>query len=460
MSERPREIPEAQPAPLIESAVVVPVRPGRDGWELLLGLRSRRSRFFPGHWSCPGGRLDPEDHPEREGAHARCAARELAEETGISIAFEKLWPIGVRTTPPYQPLRYRSPFFLALLPAETKTPEQWPSPEENEAFRFFPAALALRLWEEGSLPAPPPLPPIIRVLAEAKGVTEEELAHRLAQDNDRDLVAPRFEFVAGLWYLPVKSPTLPPSTHTNVWMPGSGPFALVDPGCAEDEEVARLLAVVNRKRELGAEPAAVLLTHHHRDHAASAGRISRELKIPLYAHPETLIRLRDIEEGRPLLEGEALKFGDTELKVLHLPGHAPGHLVFLLQGTGQVLCGDVVSSVSTILIDPADGDMGRYMESLRLLADLNPQRLFAGHGPPAGPELIEATLRHRQDRERRIEAVLGFRPRPLEDIASEAYQDTPEAHPELARRQTLAHLLDLARQGRARATGGGTYARA
>lgn len=460
MSERPPDIPPAEPAPLIESAVAVPVRPGKAGWEILLGLRSRRSRFFPGHWACPGGRLEAQDDPERQGAHARCAARELAEETGISFDPRGLEPIGVRITPPYLSLRYRTPFFLALLPGETQEPAEWPSPDENEAFRFFPAAEALRLWEEGNLPAPPPLPPIIRALAGAGKGDASSLARKLAEDNDRDLVAPRFEFVPGIWYLPVKSPTLPPATHTNVWMPGRERFVIVDPGGAGEVEDEALLAVVRRREQMGHRPLAVLLTHHHRDHASGAGRISRRLGIPVAAHPETLARCPGLHQPRPLLEGEALDLGEMTLRAYHLPGHAPGHLAFFIPEVGYVLCGDLVSASSTILIDPADGDMGRYLASLRALARINPTRLFPGHGPPAGPGLIETTLNHRQERETRIAALLSSRPATVEEIAAEAYRDTPEAHPALARRQTLAHLLHLVFQGRAANSGGAAFVRA
>ncbi|MBP7146286.1 MAG: MBL fold metallo-hydrolase [Acidobacteria bacterium] len=450
----------AQPSTPIESAVVVAIRPAGHGWDVLLGLRSRRARFFPAHWACPGGRLEDADRPAEPGAYARCAARELAEETGVEVRPEDLKDIGVRVTPPSHCLRYRSPFFLALLPPDATVPEHSPSPDENEELRFFPAADVLAAWERGEIGVPPPLPPILRVLAALPRAGRDELLRALRADAERDLRAPRIEFTSGIWFHAVRSATLPPASHTNVWMPGGERFAIVDPGCEEPAEIAQLLAICERRLHDGSRPHSVVLTHHHRDHAGGAAAIARELGLPVLAHPATLT-LYDPGPGiaaePALVEDARLDLGGMVLRVHHLPGHAPGHVVLAVEGRGCAIIGDLLSGVSTVLIDPATGDMGAYMESLRRARTLGLGLLLPAHGPPLAASALDKALAHREDRERQVREALRDEPRPLADIAREAYADTPGVPSRLAELQALAHLLHLQQQGAATCSPAATW---
>ena len=66
----------------------------------------------------------------------------------------------------------------------------------------------------------------------------------------------------------------------------------------------------------------------------------------------------------------------------HTPGHAPGHLAFHLRERRALIAGDMVGGMSTILIDPEQGDMGAYLDSLERLRRLDCRTLLPGHGPP------------------------------------------------------------------------------
>ena len=68
MSELLKGIERAHAPTPRDSALGVIVRRRADGWHVLLGKRSRQSRFMPGHLAFPGGTLDPEDRPEEPGA--------------------------------------------------------------------------------------------------------------------------------------------------------------------------------------------------------------------------------------------------------------------------------------------------------------------------------------------------------------------------------------------------------
>src|SRR5258705_12522933 len=101
MSELPEGIePATLPDPQDAAAGIVLRRRGDGAFDVLLGRRARHARFMPGNLAFPGGKLEAEDEPEREGAFARCASRELREETGLDIP-PSAWPVaGGRPPPP------------------------------------------------------------------------------------------------------------------------------------------------------------------------------------------------------------------------------------------------------------------------------------------------------------------------------------------------------------------------
>jgi len=453
MSELPAGIPAATAPVPRESASAIVLRTAVDGgWLVLMGLRSRKSRFMPGHLAFPGGRMDPGDRPEDEGAYRRCVSRELQEETGLEIAPESWSDAGERTTPPLFPVRFRTLFFVARVSEDTPL-EVRPADRENEELRWCRPAEVLDDWHAGAVRLPPPVSPILRSLAGA-GDDLEHLARAVDEANSLEQRHGRVEFVPDVWMRPMLTETLPPATHTNVWMPGGQRFVIIDPGSAIEAEQATLFAVVERRRaEQGQLPAAVLLTHHHRDHVAGAAAVARQLGIPIRAHASVLDGLGDTCAGlelQPIADGDVLDLGGLSLQAIFTPGHAPGHLVFHAIERRLLFIGDLVSGLSTILINPDDGDMGAFLQSLERARSLNCQMLFPGHGPPLPGRELERVIAHRRDRESKIAALLSAAPRSLAELAREAYQDVPEMPAALIERQTLAHLLLLETTGRAR----------
>jgi glyoxylase-like metal-dependent hydrolase (beta-lactamase superfamily II) len=261
--------------------------------------------------------------------------------------------------------------------------------------------------------------------------------------------------------LPLATPTLPPATHTNAYLVGpsdGGEAVLVDPGTPFEDEAARLEAALAAAEERGQRLVAVWLTHHHPDHVGAAARVAERFGVPVAAHPATAERLasRGIRVERALEDGQRIELGSAGsgapplvLRVVHTPGHAPGHLCFLEEGLGSLLAGDVISAVSTIVIDPPEGDMDAYLASVERLRSLGARTLFPGHGPVLiDPDAALAELaEHRRWREERVLAAWrsGLR-RPAEMVPT-VYDDAPRQVWPLAERQVLAHLRRLARSG-------------
>jgi glyoxylase-like metal-dependent hydrolase (beta-lactamase superfamily II)/8-oxo-dGTP pyrophosphatase MutT (NUDIX family) len=451
VSERPGGVPPARvPTPRDSASAIVLRESAAGGWEVLLGLRSRRSRFLPGHLACPGGGLEPADRPGEPGAFRRCVGRELREETGLDLPEAGWLEAGERITPPLFPLRFRTRFFVAPLPDLPPAASLEPASGENESLRLARPAAVLRAWDAGEVKLPPPILPILRVLAEAAGEPLAEIARRVAAVNSAEERAPRVEFAPNLWMLPMRSATLPPASHTNLWMPGGRHFLLVDPGSGEEDERARLLEVVGRRRALGHRPVAVLLTHHHRDHVAGAAPVARALALPVRAHEATFDLLATALDGldrSPIADGETLDLAGTSLTALHTPGHASGHLVLHDAERGLLVAGDLISGMSTILIDPDEGDMDVYLDSLARAERLGCRMLLPGHGPPLPGKRLGALIEHRRQREERVVAALASGPASLSRIASAAYADTPGLPEPLIESQTRAHLVRLERRG-------------
>ena len=449
MSELPPGVPPGREPVPAESASGIVLRRGAGGAiEVLLGLRARGTRFLPGHLAFPGGRLDAADRPGEPGDRARCASREVSEETGIEVPVERWIDAGERVTPPMFPVRFRTRFFLAEL-HDFALPTRPPSPGEIEALEVERPVRVLEAWARGETKLPPPVLPILRVLAEMDGRAGDELAAAIAAANAGEERAPRMEFSPDIWVVPLRTATLPPATHTNAWLPGGRAFAIVDPGSTDPVETRRLHEVVARRSALGHTARAVLLTHHHQDHAAGAVELARALGVPLGAHPATLDALGHAgPDVAPIEDGGEIDLDGLVLRAVHTPGHAAGHLAFLVVGRGELIAGDLVSGFSTILIDPADGDMGAYLASLARVADLGCRTLLPGHGSPLPARAIPGLIAHRRERERKILAAISAGGASLAAIARVAYDDVPEAPAALVERQALAHLLDLERQER------------
>ena len=442
----PAEVPRPRP-----SALGIVLREDASGaFEILLGLRAARSRFMPGHLAFPGGRLDPEDGAADDAGFRACASREFREETQLEIPTDAWRDAGERTTPPFFPVRFRTKFWVAALPEGQVLPASLPAPDEVASLDFDRPAAVLTRWEAGEVLLPPPVVPILRLLVGRERWSAEQAADSIRELNTFEDPRPRIEFVPGIWVVPVQTATMPPATHTNVWLIGRERFAIVDPGSDDPEEVERLLSIVRRRAEDGDAPAAVVLTHHHRDHVRGAGAVAEALKVPVRAHRATLGRLPRIPHDfivDPIEDGEVLDLGGERWTAIHTPGHAPGHLAFHEPERNALVAGDLVSGLSTILVGLDGGDMGTYMESLRLMDLLGVRHVLPSHGPPLPGKAFANALEHRIARQDRVLAAIGTGTVGLVDCAREAYADTPQAPPFLREAQTRAILEHLERMG-------------
>ncbi len=275
-------------------------------------------------------------------------------------------------------------------------------------------------------------------------------------------MADRVQMVAPtIQMLPVRTPTLPPATHTNTFVVGTEEAVLIEPATPYREEQDLMAEWVQGLRLRGVEPVAIVATHHHPDHVGGAMALRERLQLPIWAHAMTASRLDGIVDvDRLIQEGERIGLDGptpTALTAIHTPGHAPGHLCFLDEATGMMIAGDMVASVGTIIVEPTDGDMLLYLESLRTMAALEPTALLPAHGdvirdPQA---VLSYYIQHRLMREGKVLEALQARGAPSRPrhLVAQAYADTPKALWPLALGSIEAHLIKLEREGRIRKEG-------
>ncbi|WP_372657858.1 MBL fold metallo-hydrolase, partial [Hydrogenophaga sp.] len=150
-------------------------------------------------------------------------------------------------------------------------------------------------------------------------------------------------------------------------------------------------------------------------------------------------------------DGERLMLHDGEhhstLRVVHTPGHAANHLCLILEEDGLLFSGDHILSGSTTIIDPPDGDMSAYLDSLDRLAQACEEDgiefILPAHGHVIGwaAQSIAQLKAHRLRREAKVLAAMRAVPQgSLDDWLPLAYDDTPAALWPLARRSLAAHV--------------------
>ncbi|MFS0488767.1 MBL fold metallo-hydrolase [Leadbetterella byssophila] len=182
--------------------------------------------------------------------------------------------------------------------------------------------------------------------------------------------------------------------NTYVLTDPSGETIVVDPGCytqAEKEQLKDFLKPFNVK--------AILLTHAHLDHIFGVAYLKRHYDVPVYMHKLDLPILADFEMrckmwGIPgaesfeaekfLEEGDVFTFGQTQLEVLHVPGHAPGHIVFVSHENEMIIGGDCLFRRSIGRTDLPMGDHDTLINSIKTKLFSLPDHytVYPGHMEP------------------------------------------------------------------------------
>jgi len=171
--------------------------------------------------------------------------------------------------------------------------------------------------------------------------------------------------------------------------PETGEAVIVDPGGDEDLIVATI-------EDMRLNPVLIVSTHGHSDHIAAVAPLKRRYSIPYALHElDSEIVSLSVKEAplwgmgkieKPeidiyLEDGGELSFGKVNGKIIHTPGHTPGGISILLDGS--VLVGDTLFFRSVGRTDLYGGNTRDLIESIknRLFTLKDDTKVFCGHGP-------------------------------------------------------------------------------
>jgi len=226
-----------------------------------------------------------------------------------------------------------------------------------------------------------------------------------------------------LWRLTAPNTGVMTGPGTNSYILGSAAagYIVIDPGPPDEAHVARLLEAT------GGQVQTVVCTHSHPDHSPAARPLAQACEAatgrrpPILGLPSapTARAHSEFTPDRALADGERIVLDDpahpVTLRAVHTPGHAANHVCLVLEEDGLLFSGDHVLNGSTTVIDPPDGNMAAYLDSL--------DRLLRACERPDGS---------------------------ADDWVAIAYADTPRHLWPVAKRSLLAHVERIEALGLAR----------
>jgi glyoxylase-like metal-dependent hydrolase (beta-lactamase superfamily II) len=231
------------------------------------------------------------------------------------------------------------------------------------------------------------------------------------------------------------SPWTGPEGNNTYLLTGAVP-TLIDAGVGEPAHIEAVAAALG-----SAALAQILVTHSHTDHARG---------VPALIRRWPGVSVRNLAPDG-CVDGESIAAGDTMLRALHTPGHAPDHFCFLDEATRDVYCGDLARRGGTIVIPAsAGGNLVQYLASLRRIRALQPRRLLPGHGPVVEDpvSLIDGYLEHRVEREAQVLGALRSGATSVDALVQRIYTNLHPTVVRAAADSVLAHLIKLRDEGR------------
>ncbi|MGO4341086.1 MBL fold metallo-hydrolase [Pedococcus sp. 2YAF34] len=213
---------------------------------------------------------------------------------------------------------------------------------------------------------------------------------------------------------------------TNTWVllePGATDAVVIDPGPLHEEHLRAVVAAVEAR---GARVAQTVLTHGHADHAEGAERFAELTGAPT----------RAVGRGHDDLgDGDVVRAGGLELRVVATPGHTSDSLSFALPADHALLTGDTVLGRGTTVVAHPDGELAAYLDSLARLAALtgggSVTSILPGHGPvvPDAAAMVAFYRRHRAERLEQVRQALADGAAqaddPVQAVVERVYADVP-----------------------------------
>ncbi|HKZ39377.1 MAG TPA: MBL fold metallo-hydrolase, partial [Candidatus Hodarchaeales archaeon] len=333
--------------------------------------------------------------------------------TGLLLGH--LLKAGLRTTPEFSQNIFSTQFFLLSLP-RGQQPSISPGHSEFSQGIWGTPEYFIKEFRNLRLRIPPPVLGLLKALREQAKISlgpdgisaPFQALERLCSDDTLPLgLQIPIEVSPGIQAIPFRSRTLAPATTTNLVVIGDQHELLIDPGANTSNEVDRLIQIVGHWVEKK-KPQTILVTHEHQDHWEAALILRERFDIPITLAQETQMALVDrIQADIVLPSNHVFDLGVDSVsgkrwtvRLMHMPGHSPGHVVLYDERFGVLICGDVITGIGTVVIN----DYREYMRTLQHFQTMEVSTILPGHGPVLyeGKETIIRYIDHRKTRERQI----------------------------------------------------------
>ena len=486
-----------------KAATVLLLRDTDGQLEVLMTQRSATASFAPSMYVFPGGAVDAGETFEQ------AAVRECMEELNLALDSRSLRYQSHWLTDRDMPKRFDVRFYVAPMP-EGQTPvadekEQfrptWVRPSEALAMHtakqfpmIFPTIRTLEWFSkfdttaavlkacESNIPHWDSCPRSGNTNGKTGYYMESDSPYgelamvcpdgikRHTLDWIHDAPVPLLKHVRRLT---CGNPSMMTGPGTNSYIIGTQDtgFIVVDPGPygtydlstpdADTAHVQRLFDAC-KNTDGAVDIRAIICTHSHPDHSPAAKPLqalcsAASKAIPKIYGMKSLPTARahsDFEPDVQTKDGDALTLTSSDLTItlraLHTPGHAANHVCWALEEDGILISGDHILNGSTTVIDPPDGHMTDYLESLDKLAaacdQYDIQFILPAHGYVLGfaKTAIAKLKAHRLGREAKVKAAMDTMPdAELSELVALAYDDvSPKLWP-IAMRSLAAHVERL-----------------
>jgi glyoxylase-like metal-dependent hydrolase (beta-lactamase superfamily II) len=300
--------------------------------------------------------------------------------------------------------------------------------------------------------------------------------------------------------------------RVNCYLIEDGPLTLVDTGPNSGKALDELSTQLDARGHSIDDLELIIVTHQHIDHlglveivaqhsgaevaalGAAAERLANfdedaeaddrfavELMLRNGIPEEVTAALRSVSRSfrgwgshvavtRPLVDGEAMKFGDRTLEVLHRPGHSPSDTVFWDEGRKILIAADhLLANISSnpLISRPLDGSAGRdqalvtYIESLRKTREMPAEIVLPGHGDPVVDHvaLIDDRLAKHERRKEKIFKLIAEQPRTGYELAQAIWGNVAVTQAFLTLSEVIGHTDLLVNEGRVREVEDGAVVR-
>ena len=182
--------------------------------------------------------------------------------------------------------------------------------------------------------------------------------------------------------------------NTYVLYDETGEAVIIDPGCYEKEEQDELKNFVSAKK---LRVMLLLNTHCHIDHVLGNDFVKNQYNVPFLIHNTEMPVLKAVKSYAPnygfpqyhealpdgsLIEGKFIRFGNSSLEILFLPGHSPGHVGFYDSSKKFLVSGDVLFYHSIGRTDLPGGNFETLISSIHQKLFTLPEEVtvYPGHG--------------------------------------------------------------------------------